>query len=179
MLTETLTPQKLPVLQDMEELFQLVSVKNRCIQQLPIEHASLLFLTCEHLEVKSSWKNLYLPVCMGAKTPQSTALCILSDGTLLPLITRSTSAAITCRWQEDSFLCSTPSPRMVRGMGKGRKITTTFCSPDGLCSKQEWCFHYKMETNTQLQEKSLSFLQLPTMFSLDKHFNPVCFVNGQ
>lgn len=54
MLTETLTPQKLPVLQDIEELFQLVSVKNRCIQQLPIEHASLLFLTCEHLEVKSS-----------------------------------------------------------------------------------------------------------------------------
>lgn len=87
MLTETLTPQKLPVLQDMEELFQLVSVKNRCIQQLPIEHASLLFLTCEHLEVKSSWKNLHLPVCMGAKTPQSTALCILSNGTLLPLIT--------------------------------------------------------------------------------------------
>lgn len=39
---------------------------------------------------------------------------------------RRKSAAITCRWQEDSFLCSTPSPRMVGGVGKGRNITTTF-----------------------------------------------------
>lgn len=88
---------------------------------------------------------------------------------------RRTSAAVTCRWQGDSFLCTTPFPGMVGGVGKGRNITTAFRTPDGLCSKQEWCFLYKMETNTQLQEKSLSFLQLPTMFSLDKHFNPVMF----